>query len=153
MITHKHTHPCTICSINISGCITQRPLVCVLEPKWSCFFLCLFSQLRWGSTNGRGLSSKVTSHGRRLDMGREARGPSFLPDANHPPPKGPLSSSIFHTDSGEADRSRSHPAFSSIVFIGMTWYTSVAKINTPSSAWCLHPITSYFCDRVNADHL
>ena len=58
-------------------------------------------------------------------MGREARGPSFLPGANRPPPTGPVSSSRFDTDSSEMLIEAGHiqlsiSAFNSLVFIGMT---------------------------------
>lgn len=71
--------PCAVCSMNMSRCITQRLWVWDFEMKWLYFFLCLFSQQSSCNRNGRVLSSKATFQARRLDMGTEAREPSFLP--------------------------------------------------------------------------
>lgn len=145
----------TVCSINIARCITQRLWVWDFETKWSCFFLCLLSQLSWRNTNGGILSSKATFQVRRLDMGTEARGPSFLPGCQSPTSQSPLSLSIFHTDSQDADRCRSHPIFNSAfnfsAFIGMTRCTGMTLCLRMSSIWYLIPITSYFYDRDKAD--
>lgn len=152
---HDQTQACashsTVCSINIARCITRRLWVWDFETKLSCFFLCLFSQLSWWNTNGRVRSSKATFQVRRLDMGTEARWPSFLPGCQSPTSQSLVSPSTFHTDSQDAERCRSHPIFNTAfnfgVFIDMTRCTSMTLCLRMSSVWYLIPITSYFCDR------
>lgn len=135
-IIHKHTHtPCTIRSVNILRCITQKLWVWILETKGSCFFLCLYSQLRCWNANGRGLSSKVTFQVRRPRPGERSQKTflaswvliTHLPKAPSPLPSSVLTPEVL-LDAAHIQFSIS--AFSFGVFTGMTRCTRIAKINT-----------------------
>lgn len=94
--------------------------------------------------------------------GEGSQGPPSFLRANHPPPKGSLSSSISHTDSWDADRCNSHPVFhfyfqfqylyrhDNVYKCCQNQYIMTRCLRTKGARY-LFPITSYFYDRDDAD--